>query len=130
MSAVDKAAQMAALPVRGDEDPFVVATGVAAALAPQATRTYFTSLLWDSNRPGDIAYQQNQSLRGLFARHLPDHAQAAWAVSHQPQAKVLSQPAHFSIAIRSFWSTKSPTKWPMASSTNRPKGVRVAMEIG
>lgn len=27
MSAVDKAAQMAALPVRGDEDPFVVATG-------------------------------------------------------------------------------------------------------
>ena len=60
---------------------FVVATGIAAALAPQATRTYFTSLLWDSNRPGGIAYQQNQSLRGLFARHLPDHAQAAWAVS-------------------------------------------------
>ncbi len=57
---------------------FAVATSLAAVLAPAATRTYFTSLLWDSSRPGGLDYLQNQSLRGLLARHLPDHASLAW----------------------------------------------------
>ena len=57
---------------------FVAATGLAAVLAPDAARTYFTSLLWDSSRPGGLDYLQNQSLRGVLARHAPDHASVGW----------------------------------------------------
>jgi alpha-1,2-mannosyltransferase len=57
---------------------FAIATALAAALAPAATRTYFTSLLWDSSRPGGLDYLQNQSLRGVLARHLPDHGSIGW----------------------------------------------------
>jgi alpha-1,2-mannosyltransferase len=60
---------------------FVGATALAAALAPAATRTYFTSLLWDSSRPGGLDYLQNQSLRGVLARHAPDHASQGWLLS-------------------------------------------------
>jgi alpha-1,2-mannosyltransferase len=60
---------------------FVAATALAAVLAPAATRTYFTSLLWDSSRPGGLDYLQNQSLRGVLARHLPDHASLVWLLS-------------------------------------------------
>jgi alpha-1,2-mannosyltransferase len=59
---------------------FAIATALAAALAPAATRTYFTSLLWDSSRPGGLDYLQNQSLRGVLARHLPDHGSIGWLV--------------------------------------------------
>jgi alpha-1,2-mannosyltransferase len=71
--------------VRGDRRAFVrgvlaflAATGLAAVLTPAATRRYFTSLLWDSARPGALDYLQNQSLRGVLERHLPAHAAAAW----------------------------------------------------
>lgn len=60
---------------------FLAATGLAALVAPAATWTYFTSLLWDSTRPGGLAYLQNQSLRGVFARHVPAHASVLWVVS-------------------------------------------------
>jgi alpha-1,2-mannosyltransferase len=60
---------------------FVAATTMAAVLAPAATRTYFTSLLWDSSRPGGLDYLQNQSLRGVLARHAPDHASLVWLLS-------------------------------------------------
>jgi alpha-1,2-mannosyltransferase len=60
---------------------FVGATALAAAIAPAATRTYFTSLLWDSSRPGGLDYLQNQSLRGVLARHAPDHASQGWLLS-------------------------------------------------
>jgi alpha-1,2-mannosyltransferase len=74
--------------VRGDRRAFVrgvlaflAATGLAALVAPAATRTYFGSLLWDSSRPGGVDYLQNQSLRAAAARHVPDHAVAVWALS-------------------------------------------------
>lgn len=57
---------------------FGVATGLAAVVAPAATWTYFTSLLWDPTRPGDLESLPNQSLRGLVARHLPDQAASVW----------------------------------------------------
>ena len=60
---------------------FLVATVAAALVAPAATRTYFTSLLWDSSRPGGLAYLQNQSLRGLAERHVPGHGALVWLVA-------------------------------------------------
>ena len=60
---------------------FLAATALAAVIAPAATRTYFTSLLWDSSRPGGLTYLQNQSLRGLAERHVEGHATAAWLVA-------------------------------------------------
>jgi alpha-1,2-mannosyltransferase len=74
--------------VRGDQRAFrrgvlafLAATVVAALIAPAATKTYFTSLLWDSSRPGGLAYLQNQSLRGLAERHVPGHATAVWLLA-------------------------------------------------
>ena len=79
---------VAAQAVRGDGRAFVrgvlaflLATGLAAVVAPAATRTYFGSLLWDSSRPGGVDYLQNQSLRAAAARHAPDHAVAVWALA-------------------------------------------------
>ncbi|MEU7586730.1 glycosyltransferase 87 family protein [Micromonospora sp. NPDC049230] len=51
----------------------VGATTVAAALAPDATRTFFTEALWDTDRVGVVAYVSNQSLLGLVARLDPEH---------------------------------------------------------
>jgi len=45
------------------------ATVLAAIIMPDATRTYFTELLWDTSRIGDLAYVSNQSLLGLVSRH-------------------------------------------------------------
>lgn len=45
------------------------ATGLAAIAAPDATRTYFTELMWDTSRIGNLAYVSNQSLMGLVSRH-------------------------------------------------------------
>lgn len=60
---------------------FLAATGLAGLVAPAASWNYFTSLLWDSTRPGGLGYLQNQSLRAMFTRHLPDHAGVLWLVS-------------------------------------------------
>ncbi|MFG1919426.1 glycosyltransferase 87 family protein [Micromonospora sp. NPDC048898] len=50
----------------------VGATMIAAALAPDATRTFFTEALWDTDRVGVLAYVSNQSLLGLVARLDPE----------------------------------------------------------
>jgi len=60
---------------------FALATGLAAIVAPAATRHYFTSLLWDSTRPGNLRYIGNQSLRGAWERHLPGAASIGWTVT-------------------------------------------------
>ncbi len=60
---------------------FALATGIAAVFAPSASRHYFTVLLWDSARPGNLAYIGNQSLRGVWKRHLPGAGAIGWAQS-------------------------------------------------
>jgi len=44
------------------------ATLVALAIAPDASRTFWTEALWDTNRIGNLAYVSNQSLQGVVAR--------------------------------------------------------------
>jgi alpha-1,2-mannosyltransferase len=44
------------------------ATLLAAAIAPDQSREYWTSALWDTNRVGVLSYVSNQSIRGLLAR--------------------------------------------------------------
>ncbi|MET8200199.1 glycosyltransferase 87 family protein [Micromonospora taraxaci] len=51
----------------------VAATTVTAALAPEATRTFFTEALWDTDRVGRLAYVSNQSVLGVVARLDPTH---------------------------------------------------------
>ncbi|MEU8300800.1 glycosyltransferase 87 family protein [Micromonospora sp. NPDC048909] len=51
----------------------MAATALAAALAPGASRTFFTEALWDTGRIGELAYVSNQSLLGLVARLDPEH---------------------------------------------------------
>lgn len=49
----------------------LVMVGVAGAVAllfPHETFTYFGSALWDTSRPGDVAFCANQSLAGVLAR--------------------------------------------------------------
>ncbi|GIF71469.1 glycosyltransferase 87 family protein [Asanoa siamensis] len=41
---------------------------LAAAVAPAASRTFWTEALWNTGRVGDLAYVSNQSLRGVVAR--------------------------------------------------------------
>lgn len=47
------------------------ATLLAAAVAPDTSRTYFTDLVWDTDRIGEVEYISNQSLLGLVARLSP-----------------------------------------------------------
>jgi alpha-1,2-mannosyltransferase len=61
-----------------------VATGTAAAatlaavaVAPDQSREFWTSALWDTNRVGVLSYVSNQSLRGFLAR-LPVDAVATY----------------------------------------------------
>ncbi|BCB74264.1 membrane protein [Phytohabitans flavus] len=44
------------------------ATLIAFAIAPDASRTFWTEALWDTNRIGNLAYVSNQSLQGVVAR--------------------------------------------------------------
>lgn len=43
-------------------------TGLAAWIAPDASRAYWTKALWDTDRVGSLAYVSNQSWQGLLAR--------------------------------------------------------------
>jgi alpha-1,2-mannosyltransferase len=47
---------------------FTGATLLMVAVAPGASRTFWTSALWQGNRVGDPAYRGNQSLYGLVSR--------------------------------------------------------------
>jgi alpha-1,2-mannosyltransferase len=53
------------------------ATLAAAAVAPDQSREFWTSALWDTNRVGVLSYVSNQSLRGFLAR-LPIDAVAGY----------------------------------------------------
>jgi len=44
------------------------ATLLAVLVAPDTSRTYWTSAVWDTDRVGRLAYVSNQSLRGVIAR--------------------------------------------------------------
>jgi alpha-1,2-mannosyltransferase len=58
-----------------------VATLAAAAVDPAASREFWTSALWDTDRVGSLAFVSNQSLQGLVARLDPEHPSSlAWAV--------------------------------------------------
>ena len=58
----------------------VAVTVVATVLTPDESWRYFTRLLWDPERPGNLAPVLNQSLRGFWERHLPGSS-AAWIIS-------------------------------------------------
>ncbi|TDB71934.1 glycosyltransferase family 87 protein [Micromonospora sp. KC723] len=56
-----------------------VATLLAAALFPDASREFWTSALWNTGRVGELAFVSNQSLRGVVARLDPQHPSTlAW----------------------------------------------------
>jgi alpha-1,2-mannosyltransferase len=54
------------------------ATGLAALIAPDASRFYWTHAMWDTTRVGRLDYVSNQSLQGVLAR-LDVEGHAAWA---------------------------------------------------
>ncbi|MEH1013794.1 glycosyltransferase 87 family protein [Micromonospora sp. CPCC 206060] len=58
------------------------ATGVtllAGAVAPDASREFWTQALWNTGRVGELAFISNQSLQGVVARLNPDHpSTTAW----------------------------------------------------
>ncbi|MEV7285020.1 glycosyltransferase 87 family protein [Streptomyces sp. NPDC093252] len=56
------------------------ATGLAALVAPGASRFYWTEALWDTTRVGRLDYVSNQSLQGLLAR-LGETGRPAWALA-------------------------------------------------
>ena len=57
------------------------ATLFAAAVAPDASREFWTTALWDTDRVGDLSFVSNQSLRGVVARLDPTHPSTlAWLV--------------------------------------------------
>ncbi|HCT81265.1 MAG TPA: hypothetical protein DGT23_32810 [Micromonosporaceae bacterium] len=49
------------------------ATLLAAAVAPDASREFWTSALWDTDRVGALAFISNQSVQGVIARLDPVH---------------------------------------------------------
>lgn len=55
------------------------ATALAALIAPDASRFYWTRALWDTDRVGRLDYVSNQSLQGVLAR-LGVESRAVWAV--------------------------------------------------
>jgi alpha-1,2-mannosyltransferase len=52
------------------------ATLLSAAVAPEASREFWTAALWNTDRVGNLAYVSNQSLRGLVARQLAGPAES------------------------------------------------------
>ncbi|GAB3145746.1 glycosyltransferase 87 family protein [Micromonospora sonneratiae] len=57
----------------------VAATLFAGAVAPDASRTFWTEALWNTDRVGALDFISNQSLRGVVARLNPsDPSTAAW----------------------------------------------------
>ncbi|WP_079065244.1 glycosyltransferase 87 family protein [Streptomyces olivochromogenes] len=59
------------------------ATGLAAWVAPDASRFYWSEALWDTNRIGRLAYVSNQSLQGVLARLAApgEPSRAVWAAT-------------------------------------------------
>jgi alpha-1,2-mannosyltransferase len=59
------------------------ATALAARVAPDASRFYWTHALWDTDRIGRLGYVSNQSLQGVLARLVApgEPSKALWATS-------------------------------------------------
>ncbi|MGW1500294.1 glycosyltransferase 87 family protein [Streptomyces mirabilis] len=59
------------------------ATALAAWVAPDASRFYWSEALWDTNRIGRLAYVSNQSLQGVLARLAApgEPSRAVWAAT-------------------------------------------------
>ncbi|MFJ6834336.1 glycosyltransferase 87 family protein [Streptomyces sp. NPDC091209] len=59
----------------------LAATALAAWVAPDASRFYWTDALWDTSRIGRLAYVSNQSLQGVLARLVApeEPSRALWA---------------------------------------------------
>jgi alpha-1,2-mannosyltransferase len=57
------------------------ATGLAAWIAPDTSRVYWTQALWDTDRVGSLAYVSNQSWQGLLARFVEPYepSRGIWA---------------------------------------------------
>lgn len=59
-----------------------VATLAAAAIAPDASRVFWTDALWNTDRIGAVAFVSNQSLNGAVARmHAADPSTVLWLVT-------------------------------------------------
>jgi alpha-1,2-mannosyltransferase len=59
-----------------------LATVLAAAVAPDASRVFFTDALWNTDRIGAVAFVSNQSLNGAVARiHAADPSTLLWLVA-------------------------------------------------
>jgi alpha-1,2-mannosyltransferase len=57
------------------------ATVAAMLIAPDASREFWTSALWDTDRVGTLSFISNQSLEGFVARlHPTDPSTALWAI--------------------------------------------------
>ncbi|HEX5597679.1 MAG TPA: glycosyltransferase 87 family protein [Micromonosporaceae bacterium] len=56
----------------------IAATLIAAAVAPDASREFWTAALWNTDRVGELDFISNQSLRGLLARLDPPAASGWW----------------------------------------------------
>lgn len=57
------------------------ATLLAGALAPDASREFWTQALWNTDRVGSLAFVSNQSLQGVVARLDPAHPSTAlWLI--------------------------------------------------
>ncbi|MCZ9339656.1 glycosyltransferase 87 family protein, partial [Streptomyces sp. TRM76130] len=56
------------------------ATALAARVAPDASRFYWTEAMWDTTRVGRLGYVSNQSLQGVLAR-LGEPDRAVWAAA-------------------------------------------------
>jgi len=55
---------------------------LAAALAPDASRVFWTDALWNTDRVGAVAFISNQSLNGAVARiHAADPSTALWGLT-------------------------------------------------
>ncbi|MFI6206281.1 glycosyltransferase 87 family protein [Streptomyces sp. NPDC051041] len=59
------------------------ATALAARIAPDASRFYWTEAMWDTTRIGRLDYVSNQSLQGVLAR-LGETGHAVWAAAALP----------------------------------------------
>lgn len=58
------------------------ATLLAAAVAPDASREFWTSALWDTDRVGALAFISNQSVQGVIARLDPVHpSKVLWVLA-------------------------------------------------
>jgi len=58
------------------------ATLLAAAIAPDASRIFWTEALWNTDRIGDLAYISNQSVQGVLARLDPiDPSRLVWLLA-------------------------------------------------